>query len=436
MTKYYMRKCYRKLFYSGKSKDVKQKSKLMTFSLLVGIILSLLIVWIFDKNPFGLLFQGIKSSFKNELSISRLATNFVILGLAGISVGVGFKTGIFNIGVSGQMMIGGVTAALFALNMGSSVPNGIGQILIILISMSMGALVGAFSGFLKVFFKIHEVVSTILINWIGFYYLKWILTNPNILNSQRTFTKHFNSNFLLSINENPMIPVLLILFSVAIIMWIIIYKTNFGFKLKMVGQNIDAAKYSGINTKIISISSLGISGGIAGILGAVLYFGSENAIQVPLADVIPAEGFNGIAISIISFSHPLLILPIAFFFSLLKSGIVYSIAINTSMISLALGVLMYIASINIIFNKIKFRYWYWKGGKELENIYTNNQLLIEKLDEKYFTLIKKYQKDEKEKVEETANKYLEEISKLKQEFKIRSQSYLKDMKIVKEAKNA
>lgn len=120
----------------------------------------------------------------------------------------------------------------------------------------------------------------------------------------------------------------------------------------MVGQNKDAAKYSGLNEKSLTIYSMGISGMVAGILGAVYYFGINQQFAVPKGDAIPAEGFNGIAIALIAFSNPIAIVPVAFFFGLIGSSVATTGIVNPSYISLALGVLMYVSSINIIFDKV------------------------------------------------------------------------------------
>lgn len=118
----------------------------------------------FTDSPLQIFKDGISKTFSVKGNLDRFVAQFATLALGGIAVAIGFKTGLFNIGVSGQMIVGGFTAYMIAIKLGDAVPNGVGQILIILIAMIGGTLAGAFSGALKSYFKIHEVVSTILIN--------------------------------------------------------------------------------------------------------------------------------------------------------------------------------------------------------------------------------------------------------------------------------
>lgn len=375
---------FNRYFRVSVGKENTRKIKLFSYSLVVGVLASLLVLSFISKtNPITSLIDGIKKAFDTPDEKAKMFTKIAILGLAGIAVGVGFKTGLFNMGVSGQMIMGGFSAGYMALILGNSVSNGVGQILVLLISVVGGMIFAMIAGALKAYFKIHEVVSTILLNWIAFYFMTWILTSESMSNSimdptRPLWTNRIGENYLLRFNGSALWPSVIILVSVAVIMWFTIFKTTFGRSLVMVGKNPDAAKYAGINTKLLSIYSMGISGAIAGLLGAVFYLGLGDSFKKPdIAQGVPSEGFNGIAIALIAFSHPICILPVAFFFGMIQQG--FALAGNAQNISLIVGIIMLFSAINIIFDKIKYTHWYYrirygKLGAEAHTRYSESKL--------------------------------------------------------------
>lgn len=419
-----LKRLWKKTFSIKEGKENKQKIKFFLYSIIFGLFFSILFVYIFQQEPFTLLYNGIKKTFENNFKIDNMLQKMVILGLAGIAVGIGFKANVFNIGVSGQMIFGAMISGLIAINLGSLVPNIFGQILIVLISMIVGSIVAGISGLLKAYFRIHEVVSTILVNWIAFYFMKWML-DPNsstILNESLSASKTISSNYLLRIGNDPTIPLIIILSIVAILIWIFIYKTRYGMLLKMTGLNPDASNYAGVNTKLVTFYSLSISGAIAGLLGAVLYFGISDNFKVPLINTIPTEGFDGIAIAIISYSNPFSIIVVSFIFSLIQSGIINTAqAINSNFISLVFGVLLYVTAINKIFaylnlQKMFRKMFYSKEKNKLYETYLKEKEEIDSFhyDEYIFSKNLKIKKEElnQKKIKIIKNHY-DQLKKLK-----------------------
>ena len=433
-------------------KENQQKIKFFFYSIIFGLIFSILFVYIFQEEPFTLLYDGIIKTFENDFKINRMLQQITILGLAGIAVGIGFKAKVFNIGVSGQMIFGGMVAGLIALNVGPEIPNVVGQILIVFVSMFVGAFVAGICGLLKVYFRIHEVVSTILVNWIAFYFLKWMLdpNSSNILNDTLAASKMISSNYLLRIDDDPTIPLMIILAVTAFFIWVFIYKTRYGMLIKMTGLNPDASRYSGVNTKLVMFYSISLSGAIAGLLGATLYFGIQDNFKVPLIDKIPSEGFDGIAIAIISYSNPLSIILVSFIFSLIESGIKNTAqAIDSNFISLVFGVLLYISAINKIFAYLDFKKTFRKVfySKEKNKLCENYLKQKEDIDSNYYDeyiFSKNFKKNSFEKLKQNKEKLIMELKQNNQkqttELKQNQQKIITEwkenqQKIAKELKN-
>lgn len=415
-------KFYSRFIKSNHGKENTRKIKGFVYAIIIGMLASLAILGVLSKeNPFSLFADGLKKLQNTPSEKNTLWIQVVVLGLAGISVAIGFKTGLFNIGVSGQMIAGGFTAGYIALSLGDKVPNGLGQVLVLFISILIASIFAGISGILKAYFRIHEVVSTIILNWIAFYFMAYMLSDAIsgdliIITTQRT--KEISQNFLFRINGEGYIPALIMLIGVALISWFVVYKTTFGRSLIMVGKNPDAAMYAGVNVKLYSTYSMMFSGAIAGVLGVIVYMCQGNDFRKPDVSVpmVPLEGFNGIAISLIAFSNPIAIIPVAMFFGLVQE--VLSLSNQTTFINLVIGILMFISAITIIFDKLRYAFWlrYIFKGKvyayEYEKFINSKDDMVSGLIEEFSNLSK-----EKRRNIEIQNKYWETYLKNKNRLK-------------------
>ena len=202
--------------------------------------------------------------------------------LASLSFIVGFKAGLFNIGIAGQMLLSGFAATVFIGY--APFPAAVAKPLVILVGILVGGLTGAFIGFLKYQFNIHEVVSTIMINYIisyltGFFinnrYVDMLTRTSRICSpaSRLTFTNVMISGIKCKIPLGIVIAVLM-----AVFVQFVFDKTVFGFELKAVGLNRRCADYIGIGVGNRIVLSMGFSGILAGLAGVTYYLGYTNTI--------------------------------------------------------------------------------------------------------------------------------------------------------------
>lgn len=374
MFKWYAKKFYNENLVIGDGKETAKKLKLFGYSLLIGLVLAVTILMIAQVNPFLATSYAFKQLSEYKSSQDRLISKIAIFGLAGIAVGIGFKTGLFNIGVSGQMIFSGLLTGLLALTVGSNMPTGLGQIIILIIAIAAGALLAAIAGALKAYLGIHEVVTTILLNWIMFFLMQAVVKDflVDYSNATQTGTIDFGMNFLFAYStvNGPMggwIAIALLIV-VAISIYLLIYKTSFGHKMVIVGKNYDAALASGVNVKVVATASMAISGAVAGVLGIVVYFIQNQNLTISLVDAIPQYGFDGIAIAILAFSNPMAILPVAVIFGLIQGIIDNVLTIDPTFGSLVTGLLIFIAAINVIFNYVNFKLLFLKIFRTKEYI--------------------------------------------------------------------
>ncbi|MCF7858700.1 MAG: ABC transporter permease [Candidatus Cloacimonetes bacterium] len=287
-------------------------------SILAGLIIGAVILLFAGFNPlraYAIIISGVLGRFKY---ISYTIIKATPLILTGLSITFAFRTGLFNIGAEGQFIIGAITAT--AVGYFLHLPAII-HIPVVIISATIAAgLWGGIAGFLKAKFGVHEVISTIMLNWIALYFQNYLVymdgfqkpggeTSYSIqpTASIKLFGEWklsdagfawFNSNpFLRDLFKTPVNFGFLFAIVAAVIVWYILKHTTLGYKLRAVGFNKNAAEYGGINVSKSMIISMTIAGGLAGLAGAVQVMGVTH--NVSLLAAMEGFGFDGIAVALI-----------------------------------------------------------------------------------------------------------------------------------------
>ena len=244
------------------------------------------------------------------------------LVMCSLSILFAYKVGLFNIGVAGQY-VAGAGACLYAA-LAWQCP----WYVCLLLAIAAGAVFGAFSGILKAYCNVNEVISGIMLNWIGLYAVNILLTNVKEAASPYTNNlSSFNASALLPTmgldklfgnNQYVTIAVPLAILS-AIVIAVILEKTKFGYELKATGNNKNAAKYCGMREKQNIIVTLIIGGGLAGMGAALLYLTGMEQWSCSQSSV-PGMGFNGIAAAFLGCLDPLGSLLSSFFIQHITNG--------------------------------------------------------------------------------------------------------------------
>ena len=245
--------------------------------------------------------------------------------MCSLSVLFAYKVGLFNIGAAGQYVVG-VGACLY-LALGMRMPWYVCLIAAILVA----ALAGGLSGALKAYFNVNEVISCIMLNWIGLYCVNMLLTG--VKEQSTPYTKSLSStnksallpnlglNRFFSDNEFVTLGLLLSVI-MAVAVWVVLEKTKFGYELKATGLNKQAAKYCGMREKRNIILTMMISGGLAGFGAGIFYLTGIEQWMVQQTSV-PAMGFNGIAAAFLGGLHPIGTVFSSYFIQHITSGGTY-----------------------------------------------------------------------------------------------------------------
>ncbi len=301
---------------------VKKDLYMSLFAVLLGLIAGAILMTATGNNPFDGFYFLFRGGLMNIERIGNTLATATPLIFAGLSVAFAFKTGLFNIGGAGQMLIGGLCATAIGLTF--DWPKPILLSVILVAALIGGALWASLPGLLKARFNVHEVVSTIMMNWIAywtvFYLVPQYFKGPFLeTESQRIpAAASLKVPWLTSLFDGSYINlgIFLAVVFVAIIAFIL-ERTTLGYELKAVGYNRDAAEAAGISVNRNIIFSMSIAGALAGLGGATFYVGFASNMQI---GVLPAQGFDGIAVALLGANSPWGVFLAALFFGLLHTG--------------------------------------------------------------------------------------------------------------------
>lgn len=295
----------------------------------VGLIAGFILLIFFDagNSLYGLgqiLFTGITATEKAAKVFYQAAP----LIMTGLSVGFAFKTGLFNIGATGQYTLG----AFFALYSGIVLKFPWWAALIA--AMIGGAFWGLWPGLFKALFNVNEVITSIMYNWISLFLVNLLVANiPPMLNNYYGGSNAERTANLAAANPGAIIPKwgldnllgstymnisIFLAIIMALIIYVIISRTTFGYELKACGFNRNASIYAGINAKRNIVLSMTIAGALAG-FGGGLYYLSGTA-QYTIEKVLQSMGFNGIPVALLASSNPVGIIFSGLFISYIQVG--------------------------------------------------------------------------------------------------------------------
>ncbi len=332
-------------------------------AILLGLLFGLIIMLI--ANPFTAL-PGFTTMiggwlFNSEF-LRRLGDLIFLTGpmiLTGLSVGFAFKTGLFNIGATGQYTLGMFAAIFVGIYGGFLGPTQ--WIFAFIAAIIFGALWGLLPGLLKAYFNVHEVISSIMLNYVGMYTVNNLIQgDENLFNVAFSKTKAINLNayipttILRDVFERSSIDLgVLIAIGITLVIYFVLYKTTFGFELQAVGSNRFAAKYSGIKENRSLILSMVISGALAGAAGA-LYFLAKGSVnsgnQYSVGNDLLTAGFDGIAVALLGQSHPFGIVLSAFFISFIQRGgyFMQTLGIKVEIIDVIIAAIIYTSAMAML----------------------------------------------------------------------------------------
>ncbi len=343
----------------------RQKFTIPILAILLSLLAGAVVYLVLGKNPItaylsylqgsGLIPKANYAAKKSMLTdLMSLLNAWTPMLFASLSVAVAMRSGLFNIGVSGQMMAAGLIATVTVGY--SSFPAGVAKPLVVLISALVGALVASLIGFLKYKWNINEVVSAIMINYIVRYSVSFCI-KKFMADPVSRQSRAINASARLSLMDTEIgglkmdIPLGIILAIIAVFLVRFLFnKMKLGFEFRTIGANPRAAKYAGINVGRNLIITMALSGALAGLAGATYFLGYYGSIQ---PDTLISTGFDAIAVSILGNSSPIGILLSSFLITVIDKGSTYmssTVGVRQEIGSLITGLILLFAACGAFFS--------------------------------------------------------------------------------------
>ena len=333
----------------------RQSVTIPLFAIVLSLLAGAVVILFLGKNPVAAyqnLLQGSgilpKPTYAGYKSILTDFTSFMNawtpMLFASLSVAVALRAGLFNIGVSGQMLTAGFLTTLIVGY--SSLAAPIAKPMVLVVGIVAGAAVGGLIGWLKHQFNINEVVSSIMINYIAQYVISFFI-NTYFVNPVSRQSNAVSKAARLTLMDTPVgnlkmdIPLGIVLAVItAFLVKFLLDRTVFGYEIKCVGTSKNAARYAGINVGRNVVASMVISGALAGLAGVTYYLGYFGSI---LPRVLPSTGFDAIAVSLLANSNPVGIIFSSFLITIISKGSTYmnsSSGLESEIASVITGVIL------------------------------------------------------------------------------------------------
>lgn len=352
---------------------LRKNGVISTASSLLAIVVGLLIgfVILLITNPaqalpgLGYILRGgFSGGMKGLGEVLYYATPIIMTGLA---VGFAFKTGLFNIGATGQFLVGGFVAILIGVKF-TFLPGATHWIVALIAGALAGGLVALVPGVFKALFNVNEVISSIMMNYITMH-------SVNLLIRMSVYDSAVNKSMDVALTaEIPKVGLntifstqignvksasalnagFFIAIAAAIVIYIILNKTIFGYELKACGFNREASRYAGISAKQNIILSMVIAGMLAGLGGALLHLSGPYGRHITVLDELTAEGFTGIAVALLGLSQPIGIIFAGLFISYIQVGGNYMQRLDfvPEVINIIVAAIIYCSAFSLVFKGV------------------------------------------------------------------------------------
>ncbi len=292
---------------------------------IIGVVLGLIaggiLIALTGVNSFDAYASMLRGCFSSPQSFSNVLVRMSPLLLGGMGVALGIQAGVWNTGIEGYMYLGAIGAAVAGIP-DLHLPIFLHIILVMAVAMLFAAAWGAIPGFLRAYMGVNEVTSTIMMNYIAIYFTTWVVTSvPAIAESGAFYpmSKIFQTSAQLPIlmSGTSLHPGPLIGLAVCILFHFILKYTPFGFRTRMLGGNIHAAKYSGVDTKKQILMILILGAMIGGLSGAIEVSGLKRRVYM---EFVTGVGYESVAVALLAGGNPIGVIASAFFFACLKVG--------------------------------------------------------------------------------------------------------------------
>jgi len=294
----------------------------------LALLIGLVIVALAGYDPLRFATQLVVGSFGSERAFARTLQFTTLFILAGVAVAIAFRAGVFNIGVQGQLIVGGIACVLAIVWLAPYVPDGrIGGTGLVAVglfaSVVAGGLYAALPGALKAYYGANEIITTIMLNFVAIGVVGWAVDGPLRPDDARSVRTEYlpdNVGFPQLLFEYPSFSLvgLGLALVVVVAISVVATRTSFGYDMMTSGYQLRAATYSGVDARRMIVQTMTLSGMVAGLVGAVFAIMVQGYFIDPSG--LGTYGFDAIAVSLLAANNPIGVVPAALLFGALDSA--------------------------------------------------------------------------------------------------------------------
>ncbi len=292
-------------------------------ALLLAVVVGDILILMFGQSPGAVYRLLLEGTWGNAYGFGQVLYKATTLVFTGLAFAIGVRAGLFNIGAEGQLAAGGFVAALLGLVLPAWLPSLVALPLFIVVSALGGGAVGAVPGYLKARFGAHEVITTIMLNFVVLallaYFVSVYLHVPETLHTQeiRTGALPRLGDFVSGFHGSAANVTILLALAAAALGWWYLFRTRPGFELRAVGLQPHAAEYGGVSVGAVWWKTMALAGAIAGLGGLNYVLGYKHYYEEGFS---AGSGFLGIAVALVGRNHPVGVVIAAILFATLSQG--------------------------------------------------------------------------------------------------------------------
>jgi simple sugar transport system permease protein len=317
-------------------------------AILAAMVVGDLLILSFGQSPghvYGLLLEG---TWGNAYGFGQVLYKTTTLTFTGLAVALALRAGLFNIGAEGQLAAGGFVAAVIGLVLPAGTPGLLAVPLCILAAAMGGGVVGAVPGALKARFGAHEVIVTIMLNFIALALLNWLVA-AHLHVPETLHTPDINAGRVPRLGGvftgSAANWILLLALATAAAVWFYLFRTRRGYELRAVGLQPDAAEYAGVRVGGVWMRAMAVSGALAGLGGVNFVLGYKHYYEDGFAG---GAGFLGIAVALVGRNDPVgVVLAALFFATLSQGGLAINAVVPKQMVEVLQGVVILAVAIAV-----------------------------------------------------------------------------------------
>jgi simple sugar transport system permease protein len=311
-------------------------------ALLVALVVGDILIILVGQSPSAVFRLMLSGTWGNWYGFGQVLYKATTLMCTGLAVSIALRAGLFNIGAEGQLAAGGFAAAVVGLVLPAGTPGLVAIPLCVAAALAAGGFVGAIPGVMKARFGAHEVIVTIMLNFIVLAFLNWIVASHlHVPETLHTPEMHAGTlprlmDWVRPFHGSAVNTSLFIAIAAAVIVGWMLFRTRAGYELRAVGLQPDAAEYGGVRVGTVWMKAFFLSGALAGLGGVNYVLGYKHYYEEGFAG---GAGFLGIAVALVGRNHPLGVAIAAFLFATLsQGGLAFHALVPMQMVEVLLGV--------------------------------------------------------------------------------------------------